>query len=146
MFHMREPTKTYCIPQTRVIYEILNTEVIVVDFTTGNYYALIHVAKQIWQLIEQRATVDQMAQLFSDRYQREKSAILLDLQQFFAQLLENQLIESTDQGEEQELTLAPSEGWEYDIPKLQKYTDVQSLLLLDPIHEVAEEGWPAKFE
>ncbi len=143
---MSIPTKSYRIPQTRVIYEVLNTEVIVVDFTTGNYYALIHVAKQIWQLIEQSATVDQMAQLLSDRYQREKAAILVDLQQFFEQLLENQLIESTDQGGAQELTLAPSEGWEYDIPKLQKYTDVQSLLLLDPIHEVAEEGWPAKFE
>lgn len=138
--------KVYRIPQTRVVYEVLSTEVIVVDFTTGNYFALIHVAKQIWQLIEQRASVDQIAHLLSHRYQREKLAVLEDLQQFFKELLENQLIESTDPVEDQETTLAPSEGWEYDIPKLQKYTDVQSLLLLDPIHEVTEAGWPAKFE
>ncbi|HEX2582571.1 MAG TPA: PqqD family protein [Chlamydiales bacterium] len=138
--------KAYRIPQTRVVYEILSTEVIVVDFTTGNYYALIHVARQIWQLIEQRASVDQMAQLLSNRYQRENLTVLQDLRQFLEELLENQLIESTDQGENPEATLPPSEGWKYDIPKLQKYTDVQSLLLLDPIHEVAEAGWPAKVE
>jgi hypothetical protein len=28
-------------------------------------------------------------------------------------------------------------------PQLQKYTDMQELLLLDPIHEVEESGWPA---
>ena|SRR6476660_8869681 len=27
-------------------------------------------------------------------------------------------------------------------PELHKYTDMQELLLVDPIHEVAEEGWP----
>jgi hypothetical protein len=27
-------------------------------------------------------------------------------------------------------------------PKLRKYTDMQDLLLLDPIHEVDEQGWP----
>jgi len=27
-------------------------------------------------------------------------------------------------------------------PILQKYTDMADLLLLDPIHEVGEQGWP----
>jgi hypothetical protein len=27
-------------------------------------------------------------------------------------------------------------------PRLQKFTDMQELLLLDPIHEVDEAGWP----
>ncbi len=27
-------------------------------------------------------------------------------------------------------------------PRLDKYTDMQELLLLDPIHEVDERGWP----
>jgi coenzyme PQQ synthesis protein D (PqqD) len=133
--------KSYCIPKERVVYEVLNTEVIIVDFSTGNYFALIHVAKQIWQLIEQRASVEQIERLLSERYKREVAA---DLQAFLNKLLENGLIQYEEQAPAEEPILSPSEGWEYDIPELQKYTDVQSLLLLDPIHEVSEVGWPTK--
>jgi hypothetical protein len=30
----------------------------------------------------------------------------------------------------------------FEKPGLQKYSDMQDLLLLDPIHEVDEMGWP----
>jgi hypothetical protein len=32
------------------------------------------------------------------------------------------------------------------VPVLNKYTDMQDLLLLDPIHEVDERGWPNSVE
>ena len=31
-------------------------------------------------------------------------------------------------------------------PVLNKYTDMQDLLLIDPIHDVEAHGWPAKRE
>jgi hypothetical protein len=31
---------------------------------------------------------------------------------------------------------------DYKIPVLNKYTDMQELLLLDPIHDVNAQGWP----
>jgi hypothetical protein len=31
---------------------------------------------------------------------------------------------------------------QFERPVLQKYSDMQDLLLLDPIHEVDETGWP----
>ena len=38
----------------------------------------------------------------------------------------------------------PQEG--FVAPQLHKYTDMQELLLLDPIHDVDQEGWPATTE
>jgi hypothetical protein len=32
---------------------------------------------------------------------------------------------------------------EFVEPLLQKYTDMEEMLLLDPIHEVDEHGWPS---
>ena len=32
----------------------------------------------------------------------------------------------------------------FEKPVLQKHTDMQELLLLDPIHEIDEKGWPSK--
>ena len=30
----------------------------------------------------------------------------------------------------------------FEAPKLSKYTDMEQLLLLDPVHDVDETGWP----
>ena len=30
----------------------------------------------------------------------------------------------------------------FEEPKLEKYSDMEDLLLLDPIHDVEDEGWP----
>ena len=41
--------------------------------------------------------------------------------------------------------LAPQNGTaarRYEAPALAKFTDMQELLLLDPVHEVDEAGWP----
>jgi hypothetical protein len=32
----------------------------------------------------------------------------------------------------------------YAKPELQVYSDMKDLLLLDPIHDVSEEGWPIR--
>jgi hypothetical protein len=34
-------------------------------------------------------------------------------------------------------------GCEFVTPCLQKYTDMEELLLIDPIHEIDEVGWPS---
>ena len=134
--------KSYRIQKSRAVYEVLKTEVIVIDFQTGNYYALIHVAKAVWQLIEQQTPLQRIAQLVAERYQCEFDKVLSDLHFFIGQLLEDGLIELTSDPALTEAVDFP-EGV-YDAPRVQKYIDVQNLLLLDPIHEVTEVGWPDK--
>lgn len=136
----------YTIPRPKVVYEVLNSEVIVVDFNTGNYYALLDVAKEIWQLIEKEVPPERIARLLSDHYKVDIERVLHDVRQFFEELLQNGLIElscgvESVFKEEDPIQIPFSEG-RYDAPKLQTYTDVQNLLLLDPIHEVSEVGWP----
>ena len=36
----------------------------------------------------------------------------------------------------------PVVNMKFDIPAYQKFDDMQEMLLLDPIHEVSEAGWP----
>jgi Coenzyme PQQ synthesis protein D (PqqD) len=141
--------RCYQIPKQRIVYEVLSAEVIAIDFATGNYYALVHVAKVVWQCLEQGASVEAIAEaLFEHRLCRDalkdRDAILQDLNLFVAELTDNHLIEPTDPLPCVQIALAIPPDWNYDPPQLQKYTDVQSLLLLDPIHEVSEAGWPAK--
>ncbi len=135
---------SYRIPQPRIVYEILNTEVIAIDFQTGNYYVLAHVAKQIWQLIEQGMSQHQIARLLTSHYTREIDLVSTEVDLFIKQLLNEGLIELSDTVNEALDAAIVPHGFEYNPPKIQEYTDVQSLLLLDPIHEVSEVGWPDK--
>ena len=139
----------YRIDRSRIVYEVLKSEVIAIDFNTGNYYAITHVAKQVWQLIEQQMPLDQIAQLLANHYKCEMGKVLHDVQHFVEEMLEEGLVElSTETQKAQDLTnpIEMPEGWEYDVPRLQKYSDVQDLLMLDPIHEVTEAGWPVKLD
>ena len=136
----------YRIVQPKVVYEVLNTEVIAIDFDTGTYYALLHVAKLVWLLIEQQTPLNQIVQILSDYYKRESNAVLVDVQLFISQVLESGLIESVDKSAHSQgpIPQIDSHGWGYEPPKLVSYMDIQDLLLLDPIHEVVESGWPNK--
>jgi hypothetical protein len=40
--------------------------------------------------------------------------------------------------------VAQTNGRPYSPPKLSAYTDMQELLLLDPVHEVDDAGWPSR--
>ena len=88
--------------------------------------------------------VEYMAQ----RYQDPKLEIRASIVGLISELLEEELIvPCTDLG-----SVAPVESevlsregrTEFQRPVLRKFTDMQELLILDPIHEVDEAGWPNK--
>ena len=63
---------------------------------------------------------------------------------FVERLLEEALLVAAN-GDGRPLRLRPSRTAPPRLvrePRLDKYTDMQELLLLDPIHEVDERGWP----
>lgn len=134
----------YRIAKPKIVYEVLNTEVIAIDFDTGTYFALPHIAKQVWHLIEQQIPLFQMVRILADAYSQEPDAVLADLESFIAQLLEKGLIEPVEEASFGPTPEIDSLGLKYEAPKLISYMDIQDLLLLDPIHEVVESGWPDK--
>lgn len=135
--------QAYKIPSSKVVYEVLNTEVIAIDFNTGSYFALLHVAKQIWLLIAEGLPVNQIVQLIASHYRRNPGEIQLDVELFIEDLLKNGLIEADEPKLVKNIEVSPGD-WAYQPPKVMTYLDVQELLLIDPIHEVAEVGWPNK--
>jgi hypothetical protein len=66
------------------------------------------------------------------------------LQGFVDSLLAEQLIRRALQGGSAASTpLAPIALWPEDSLRFERFTDMQDLLILDPIHEVDDEaGWP----
>ena len=88
--------------------------------------------------------VDPIAQL-SMTYAGDRDLIKASVTRFLDQLRAEQLavVVQGEQGAPVESTAAAAGAPPFVEPVLQRYTDMEALLLADPIHDVDEEaGWP----
>ena len=133
-----------------VIYENVDNEVLIIEFNTGNYYSTNNSGAEIWELLTAGAPVGEIIQKIWIKYSDGNGDIKTAVDQFFNELLDENLISpvKTEQGDAEghaaDIGISTrSEQLVFEAPVLQKYSDMQELLLLDPIHEVDETGWPA---
>ena len=130
-----------------VVSEIIDGEVVIMNLTSGNYYSSDNVGAVIWGWIDGAKTVRDIERLLSLRYDAGAEDITAALTAFFDRLIEERLV--------REIALIPppavdsghalngaAGGERFVAPELHVYTDMQDLLLLDPIHDVDEAGWP----
>ena len=126
-----------------VISETIQGETIVINLTTGTYYSLPGSGAEVWEAAAASATVDEIAGVLRARYDAPAEEITSGVAELVEQLLAEQLITASDAAASD---LAAAEPLEPKLPfvkpALGKYTDMQDLVLLDPVHEVDDRGWP----
>ena len=127
-----------------MIHETLDGEVIVVNLDTGVYYSLSGVAAEIWAEVARGASAAQAVDELDARYDANGSDLETAVARFVEELEREQLIAADgDAAPRSATTVNGAARAAFVEPVLHKYTDMQELLLLDPIHEVAETGWPS---
>jgi hypothetical protein len=133
-----------------VTNEIIDGEAVIINLVTGNYYSLEGEGAEIWSLLASGATiyaiVDQMTRCYAgDRATISESVLGLALQ-----LQQEQLILVSNEMGVPAVADPPhahtngNSRQQFRAPELHKFTDMQELLILDPIHEVDAAGWPHK--
>lgn len=131
-----------------VIHEIIDGEVVLINLETGSYYSIDSVGAVIWDYIGQGLSRSQIVEAIASGYKGEPADIDQGVQQLFAQLQAEQLIVPTEasqsNGHSSPINAAANgqDAPKFEAPVLHKYTDMEDLLLLDPIHDVDETGWP----
>ena len=139
----------------QVIHEAIDGEVIVINLGTGTYYSLKGSAAEIWQLIQEPggASDGEVADALAARYEAARPTLEDWLERFLAELTEEGLVsraEAADaRGGTGAVDSASANGQPVGKPiltppLLEKFTDMQDLVLLDPVHEVDETGWPQR--
>jgi hypothetical protein len=127
-----------------VIYERFDDEVIAINLDTGKYHSMMGVAADAFVLLAEEATAAELADALVARYAATAGDIAAALAPFLEQLQTEQLIAAvktrTPRGPLQ-LT-GDKSGLPFVPPTVEAYNDLENLLLLDPIHEVGDEGWP----
>jgi hypothetical protein len=141
-------TPRFTVNTPAVIHQLLDGEVIVVNLDTGAYYSLATTAADIWTSVDGGASVDETVEELLDRYDAPRSVVEPTVTRFVRELEEEELVLATE-GDGLRQSSAAASGptkLPFEEPALRKFTDMQELLLLDPIHEVDERGWPDSLE
>jgi hypothetical protein len=135
---------------TKTIHETVDGEVVIINLDTGHYYSLDKTGATVWSIIRDSATVEEIVEGMLQRYDGRRVDVEQGVTQLITQLHQEDLI-VCDEAEVSEDIKEPnmqdqlgleSERLRFEMPVLRKYTDMQQLLLIDPIHEVDETGWP----
>lgn len=128
----------------QVMHETIDGETIVIDLTTGTYYSLRGSGSTIWNAVVAGASRDAILGGLEDVYEASPGEIADAADAFLAQLESEQLIaRGNGAGPNGGPTPAPAETRSpFELPQLEKYEDMQDIILLDPVHMVDDQGWP----
>ena len=129
-----------------VIDEVFDGEAVLVNLRTGCYYALNPSASEIWALLGSAArSAEELAREVSLRYQLDPESADA-VERFVARLRAEELVVARCGVGPQPGTPSPAttRGAGFAIPEITRFDDMQDLLLLDPIHDLAldGDGWP----
>lgn len=128
----------------KVISETIDGETIIINLESGNYFSLNASGGDLWQELARNAPRTAILQNLCRRYQLNPDQAKADIEEFFARLMQENLIVDRPGGSPAGALPSQTENKAslYEKPALLKYEDMQDLLLLDPIHDVDEAGWP----
>ena len=137
----------YIINRMKIVEETIDGEVIIINLDKGHYFSLNGIGADIWENIRSCTPISEIIANIKISYSDPKNSIEDSINSLLINLLAEELIIETDQNNI-ELNSLPNIAIENDKkmsfiePILEKYTDMEDLLLLDPIHDVDEQGWP----
>jgi DNA-binding NarL/FixJ family response regulator len=138
----------YRVNSPNVIHEIIDGEAVLVNMENGSYYSIDSVGAVVWDYIEKGLSNRQIVQAISNQYAGNQEEISTGIEKLIDDLKTERLIVPGEPSSEHNHAAAINQAIpavpkpEFVPPVLNKYTDMEDLLLLDPIHDVDETGWP----
>jgi hypothetical protein len=130
-----------------IIHDTIDNETIAINQLTGAYYSLEGPAALVWLLLADGATAGEVGAELALRYTSD-DPLQPAVQAFLDELLAEELVVVADAPADTRATASPGlpdpppERPRFPGLRLQRYTDLEVMLLADPIHEVDETGWP----
>jgi hypothetical protein len=144
-------TNLLSINEPHVVHETIDGETILLDLNTGNYFSLEGPGPAIWEYIQQTGDWNKAIELLISGNKEAETTIRESVTSFINTLIDEKLLvpatiapAAAETGEKE--TQLIQAGLNFLPPRVNKYSDMQDLLLLDPIHDVDEKGWPESKE
>ncbi len=143
-----EKSQVFRINRPQIVCETIDGEVVIVNLDKGYYYSLLKTGADIWSGIERQIDRHSLIQEMTQAYDGSVEEIAAAIDEFLEklqheELIISDLIESVSTDNDIKKISKTANKPSFEKPMLEKFTDMEDLLLLDPIHEVdVEAGWP----
>jgi len=138
----------YALSTRDVVVEAFPDETVAVNLATGRYYSLDLATVAVFELVTAGHSVGDIAAHLAAAHGADPATVESDVAAFVQQLLDQELVVAADSGAPRGPLPAPTasaaSATPYRAPTLAVYSDMEDLLLLDPIHDVDETGWPVR--
>lgn len=127
-----------------VVLQLFPDEAVIVNLRDGIYYTTEGTGSDIVGMIAANASLEEVHALMGARWSDIPSEAV---QRFLHLVLQANILRNEDPTEPSTAAQAfPARDprLPFVAPLLNKHEDMQQLLLLDPVHDVDEQGWPNK--
>ena len=129
-----------------VVFENYGDEIVLINLDNGNYYSMVNEAAEIFSLIEKGSTQNEIIRKIMQKYegniQNTVNKFIAGLQKENLIIPLEKIIDDNSRNNDAETQQLASQKPVFATPVLNRYSDMQDLISLDPVHEVDESGWP----
>jgi hypothetical protein len=140
----------YRVNRPRIVDETIDGEALIMDMVSGAYYACDGASAFAWLAFAGGSTADDVGHELGARFGMDEALARKEADGLVASLLAHELL--VERGDEPTVPLADAvAGYDgafepADALSVAAFTDLADLILLDPVHDVSEAGWPHKRE
>ena len=143
-------TRRFSVDARRVVHETIDGETILINLVSGYYYSLGGCGVEIWNLLAEGHSADEVVGELQSRYREDPDAVPEPVHALIDELVQEELLEPAGEdahvngngnGRPASAPPAAPDG-PFAPPVLRKFEDLQYFLLVDPIHQVGPAGWP----
>lgn len=129
--------------EANVIHEFVDGEVLIVSLKDGAYFSLVEAAAFVWNALVAGADSAAVVAGLERRHEAEPGAIAGAVDTFVAGLVEAGLMRAGagDGGYRDDEVVGAKRA--FVAPTIDRYTDIEEHMKVDPVHEVDERGWLA---
>ncbi|HET9332917.1 MAG TPA: PqqD family protein [Gemmatimonadota bacterium] len=135
--------QTYRVMKPEVVADVIDGEAVIMNLKTGQYFSSDGTGSDCWDALAAGLSVAQLVDQLTEKYAADRTTIESAVVEFVQDLVSNMLIAPSDAPPPPVTVEPPSSARApFHTPVLHVYSDMQDLLLLDPIHDVDAAGWP----
>jgi Coenzyme PQQ synthesis protein D (PqqD) len=139
-------TDRFEVSRPEVVGSVVDGEVVAINLDTGSYYNISGSGADVWVAVERTASAQEVTARVAHCFGVPVDDISDSVIDFMEQLLSEGLIRPADPGatgaEPSAGDPRSDGGAAFSPPVLEKFTDMEDLLLVDPVHDVTDRGWP----
>lgn len=123
-----------CANEPDIASKIMDGEAILINLQTGAYYSLPAVGALVWQELTAHRTPGEILEALTRRYPGEARQLESDLAELLGELERENLVRPSDRETAAEAAELPgfAAPADYQKPLLEKFSDMEELLALDP--------------